>query len=199
MARKLPGKVAEISHSLLRRVKAVAEKIFTGGNFLIPGLVRYDVRSYREDDRPCTFFCFPYFAVGDFDQAPKSTSKLGTGLRNLKRAIPRRTKTVESDPVAQNRYATLVAGNLHPVRMLLQSRYRLESTRNRDLKQSITKLSQSEVHNCIRLYQTDYVPSRNEKSKWHLPIHVPQLWGMSLSGGRLYDACCVTNSANSFR
>jgi hypothetical protein len=144
--------------SLMRRVKLIAEKKTAGGKYLNTGPVRYDgVSSHMGDrDRPCMFFSFPYLAVGEFDgeqgQAPTFGYQKRTGNSSQ-----------------------------HPVRMLLQSRYRRYSSKTRDDAQSITDLSATDVKDCIRLPQDREVVFKG--NKWKQRIHVPQLWGLSVSGG----------------
>jgi hypothetical protein len=71
---------------------------------------------------------------------------------------------------------------IHPVRMLLQSRYRLESTWKRDQNQSISTLTSREVMDCVRMPLGE--DEQVKGNKWKQKIHVPQLWGLSISGGR---------------
>jgi hypothetical protein len=147
VAQGLSPKVKSLTLRLLKRVRNTKEKEFANGRFLLPSVIRYDGLSKSGDDKPCTFFNFPYFCVQD----PGSpTSTRGTGPE-------------------------------HPVRTLLQSRYRLENTGVRDGLQSITTLSQSEVNKCVRSQHIKL--AQHSAGSFHAIIHVPQLWGMSLSGG----------------
>ena len=143
----------------MKRVRTTAERKTVGGKYLITGPVRYDGISSQDGDRdrPCMFFSFPYFAVGDFGAKQDQRHAFGT----------QRSKRHSSN---------------HPVRMLLQSRYRLESTQKRDEAQSITSMLISEVQDCIKLPQDADVEVKS--NKWKQKIHVPQLWGLSVSGGR---------------
>jgi hypothetical protein len=136
-------------------VWATDERDFVGGKFLNPATTRYDGQSKNDDEIPCTFFNFPYFSLEK-----------------------RHAKT--------NREAEVPGTSVeHPIRTLLQSRYRLEATDTRDLEQSITNLSRSEVRTCIRPSPNRYEENVDNKSK---PIiHVPQLWCLSLSGGKTHS------------
>jgi len=130
---------------------------------MVPGPVRYDGRLSRDDfdDRPCLFFSFPYLALGDFkDRSNEQT----IGVQAL----------VSHSPPAK-------LSPVHPVRTLLQSRYRLESTKKRDSSQSITLLSEEDVQDCIRLPHGATRPTRIKKRREK--IHVPHFWGLSISGG----------------
>ena len=148
-------------------MRANAERKYIDGKFLVPGPVRYDgqLSQSGEDDHPCTFFSFPYFALGDFESKAKE----------------------EANQFPQNNTGSANAGRpmkgsgIHPVRMLLQSRYRLESTRKRDQDQSIGTLTTQEVVDCVRmpLGEVELVKG----NKWKQKIHVPQLWVLSISGG----------------
>jgi hypothetical protein len=145
-------------------VWATDERDFVGGKFLNPATTRYDGQSKNDDEKPCTFFNFPYFSV----EKPYAKSH-------------HEAETPSTNPE-------------HPVRSLLQSRYRLEATDTRDLDQSITKLSRSEVRTCIRPSPNRYEQNVNNKVK---PIiHVPQLWCLSLSGGKTYFDSRPTLSNN---
>jgi hypothetical protein len=155
--------VKDLTRRLLKRVRATDERDFIGGKFLIPGATRYDGQSKNDDEKPCTFFNFPYFSV----ERP-------------------RTRT---QPQVQP-----AGGNLeHPVRTLLQSRYRLEATDARDQDQSITKLTRREVNTCIRPSSNCTGQDvNNHKSK---PIiHVPQLWCLSLSGDVMVTSGCISET-----
>jgi hypothetical protein len=154
--------VKDLTRRLLKRVWATDERDFIGGKFLIPGATRYDGQSKNDDEKPCTFFNFPYFSV----ERPH-------------------TKT---QPHVQP-----AGGNLeHPVRTLLQSRYRLEATDARDQDQSITKLTRREVNTCIRPSSNYARQDVNNKSK---PIiHVPQLWCLSLSGDVMVTSGCISET-----
>jgi hypothetical protein len=156
-----------------------------GGMFLIPGPIRYDARLSRngDDDHPCIFFSFPYFAVGDFDSKSKSRSRVNSGRQGpvrqghaFRQSTQQMRSTLSGDSPQPSKDSPI-----HPVRMLLQSKYRLESTEKRDDNQSITSLSKEDVKDCIRLPRdtTDVV----EGNKWKYKIHVPQFWGLSISGG----------------
>jgi hypothetical protein len=151
-------RVSLTTASLLKRVKMTAERKSVGGKYLTTGPMRYDGISSQgnDSDRPCTFLSFPYFAVGDFS-AKHRRKQASSGQRSAQHLA------------------------IHPVRMLLQSRYRLESTQRRDEAQSITSLLTSEVQDCIQLPQDAKVAVKS--NKWKQKIHVPQLWGLSVSGG----------------
>lgn len=112
--------VKDLTRRLLKRVWATDERDFIGGKFLIPGATRYDGQSKNDDEKPCTFFNFPYFSV----ERPHTRTQ----------------------PQVQPAGGNLE----HPARTLLQSRYRLEATDARDQDQSITKLTRREVNTCIR-------------------------------------------------
>jgi hypothetical protein len=143
--------VKDLTRRLLKRVWATDERDFIGGKFLIPGATRYDGQSKNDDEKPCTFFNFPYFSV----------------------EIPRTRTQSQVQPAG---------GNLeHPVRTLLQSRYRLEATDDRDQDQSITKLTRREVNTCIRP-SSNHAGQNINNNKSKPIIHVPQLWCLSLSG-----------------
>lgn len=144
----------------MKRIKTTAERKTVGGKYLITGPVRYDGISSQESerDRPCMFFSFPYFAVGDFVTQQDQRRTFGV----------QRSKRESSN---------------HHVRMLLQSKYRLESTQKRDEAQSITSMLPSEVQDCIQLPQDASVEVKS--NKWKQKIHVPQLWCLSVSGGRV--------------
>jgi hypothetical protein len=133
---------------------------------MIPGPVRYDGRLSQDDfhDRPCLFFCFPYLAVGDFKR--KSNEQTPGVQVSVQHSPPPKLSPV------------------HPVRTLLQSRYRLESTKKRDSSQSITLLSKEDVQDCIRLPHGTIQPPRTKK--WREKIHVPHFWGLSISGGTFH-------------
>lgn len=161
-------RVSLTTASLLQRVKMTAERKSVGGKYLTTGPMRYDGISSQgnDSDRPCMFFSFPYFAVGDF-----------SAKRRRKHA-----------PIDQRLARHL---SIHPIRMLLQSRYRLESTQRRDEAQSITSLLSSEVQDCIQLPQDAKIAVKS--NKWKQKIHVPQLWGLSVSGG-MYSQDCVSST-----
>jgi hypothetical protein len=144
----------------MKRIRTTAERKTVGGKYLITGPLRYDGVSSQESetDRPCMFFSFPYFAVGDFGTQQDHRHTFG---------------------VQRSKWAS---SSNHPVRMLLQSKYRLESTQKRDDAQSITGMLTSEVQDCIKLPQDASFDVKS--NKWKQKIHVPQLWGLSVSGGR---------------
>lgn len=80
------------------------------------------------------------------------------------------------------RQATTMKSLDHEDRTLLQSRYRLQSTKTRDTNQSMTKLSASEVKTCITA--SDAEKANLFSSAAGELIHVPQLWAVLLSNGR---------------
>lgn len=151
-SRHVDSGVKGLTRRLLKRVWATDERGFIGGKFLNPATTRYDGQSKTDDEKPCTFFNFPYFSV----EKPhtKKSSKAGSAGLSLE----------------------------HPVRTLLQSRYRLEATNDRDPDQSITKLSRAEVKTCIRTPQNH--GQENMDNNLKPIIHVPQLWCLSLTGGK---------------
>lgn len=108
-----------MTRRLLKRVWATDERDFVGGKFLNSATTRYDGQSKNDDEKPCTFFNFPYFSVQKPN--PKLPSQADLASPSLE----------------------------HSVRTLHQSRYRLEATDDRDLDQAITKLSRSDVRMCI--------------------------------------------------
>jgi len=155
--------VKDLTRRLLKRVWATDERDFIGGKFLIPGATRYDGQSKNADEKPCTFFNFPYFSV----ERPHT----GTQPRGQP-----------------------ASGNLeHPVRTLLQSRYRLEATDARDRDQSITKLTRREVNTCIRP-SSNYAGQNVHHHKSKPIIHVPQLWCLSLSGDVIVTSGCISET-----
>jgi hypothetical protein len=155
--------VKDLTRRLLKRVWATDERDFIGGKFLIPGTTRYDGQSKNDDEKPCTFFNFPYFSV----ERPH-------------------TKTQSQRQPA--------GGDLeHPVRTLLQSRYRLEATDVRDQDQSITKLTRREVNTCIRP-PFNYTGQGMNNNKSKPIIHVPQLWCLSLSGDVMVTSGCISET-----
>jgi hypothetical protein len=129
--------------------------------------MRYDGRlSFGGDnDHPCTFFSFPYFAVG----------------KDITRTNSRAGATTDANIQPPNGLiAHAEDDDTHPQRTLLQSRYHLESTELRDKKQSITSLSPQNVLDSIRLPKGR---PRFEGKKWTELIYVPQFWALSVSGG----------------
>jgi len=141
--------MAGLTRRLLKRVQMTDERTFIGGKYLVPYTTRYDGQSKDEDEKPCTFFSFPYFSV--------ETRK---GVK-----FPRLDIDKENPE--------------HPVRSLIQSRYRLESTLGRDKCQSIKTLPVDDVKRCIHPPYASK-PELNGKPI----IHVPQIWVLSLSGGK---------------
>jgi hypothetical protein len=155
--------VKDLTRRLLKRVWATDERDFIGGKFLIPGATRYDGQSKNADEKPCTFFNFPYFSV----ERPHTRTQ----------------------PQVQP-----VGGNLeHPVRTLLQSRYRLEATDARDQDQSITKLTRREVNTCIQP-SSNYARQDVNNHKSKPIIHIPQLWCLSLSGDVMVTSGCISET-----
>ena len=176
--------MAKINTSLLRRVKVVSEKDSSGGKYLLPGLVRYDIRNHRSEvDHPWTFFCFPYFALGDFAEPRKESVKR---VSNLKKIVQTLFGSLEASQSASSPPMDRPAAeqrNLHPVRKLLQARYRLDSTQVRDQGQSILGLTKAQVRRCLQIPGSPSFTSQDEDGMWKYPLHVPQLWGLSTSGG----------------
>ena len=155
--------VKDLTRRLLKRVWATDERDFIGGKFLVPGATRYNGQSKNDDEKPCTFFNFPYFSV----ERPHTRTQ----------------------PQVQP-----TGGNLeHPVRTLLQSRYRLEATDARDQDQSITKLTRREVNTCIRP-SSNYAGQDINNNKSKPIIHIPQLWCLSLSGDVMVTSGCISET-----
>lgn len=152
------------------------ERNYVGGKFLITGPIRYDGRLLErdDDDHPCIFFSFPYLAVGDFHDGARAAA---TSRPDQSAAQGEQCDTHGS---ARGLFKTKKT-SIHPVRTLLQSRYRLESTKKRDDNQSITTLTKKEVKDCISASKDPARQVDGVKSK--PKIHVPQLWGLSVSGG----------------
>jgi hypothetical protein len=155
--------VKDLTRRLLKRVFATDERDFIGGKFLAPGATRYDGQSKNDDEKPCTFFNFPYFSV----------------------ERPHGRTPSQVQPVGSNRG--------HPVRTLLQSRYRLEATDARDQDQSITKLTRREVNTCIRP-SFNYARQDINNNKSKPIIHVPQLWCLSLNGDVMVTSGCISET-----
>lgn len=170
-------------------MEIIKEKRFVGGRFLVPGAIRYDGRKSQEHDHdhPCTFFSFPYLAVGNReDFNPVSCKNAADPHVNSHQKSARKLGSLLArTPTDDEKLISNMASPIHPVRMLIQSRYRLESTKKRDGKQSITTLSKVVVKDCIRLPRGEKVPVKG--GKWKGKLHVPQLWCLSISGG-LYEA-----------
>lgn len=155
--------VKDLTRRLLKRVFATDERDFIGGKFLAPGATRYDGQSKNDDEKPCTFFNFPYFSVErPHARTPSQVQPVGSNLE-------------------------------HPVRTLLQSRYRLEATDARDQDQSITKLTRREVNTCIRP-SFNYARQDINKNKSKPIIHVPQLWCLSLNGDVMATSGCISET-----
>ena len=70
----------------------------------------------------------------------------------------------------------------HPPRTLLQSRYRLHQTIDRDDKQSIRMLSGKEVTSSIAIHAGDHVAIPDQGTQ-HL-VYVSQLWGVVIGLGK---------------
>jgi hypothetical protein len=151
---------------------------------LFPGPIRYDARLSHgdNDDHPCTFFSFPYLAVGDFGSKAKPRSEGASRRQHSVRQGNPANQAGQQGTSTSNAESSQSSKDspVHPVRALLQSRYRLESTRKRDDNQSITTLSKEYVKDCIQLPPgtTDVVKG----NKWKSKIYVPQFWGLSISG-----------------
>jgi hypothetical protein len=161
----------------MKRVKTMKERNYVGGKFLITGPIRYDGRllEREDDDHPCIFFGFPYLAVGDFNDRTTAASTSRPGNQGAAQGMRSGT------PDSAGRPPKTKNTSIHPVRTLLQSRYRLESTKKRDENQSITTLERKEVKDCI--WASKDLAKKEKGSKWKSKIHVPQLWGLSISGG----------------
>jgi hypothetical protein len=155
--------VKDLTRRLLKRVYATDERDFIGGKFLVPGATRYDGQSKNDDEKPCTFFNFPYFSV----ERPHTR--------------------------AQSQVHPVGGNPEHPVRTLLQSRYRLEATDARDQDQSITKLTRREVNTCIRP-SSNYAGQDINNNKSKPIIHVPQLWCLSLCGDVMVTSGCISET-----
>ncbi|KIW75983.1 hypothetical protein Z517_10728 [Fonsecaea pedrosoi CBS 271.37] len=114
--------IDRLADGLLRRMFSNEEKTFVGGYYLQPGVIRYDGETPLQDvpDRPCTFVNFPYLCL----------------------EWPRELEALPEEPDPGNRK--------FPVRSLLQSRYRLQLTREKDQKQSISALTNRQVNACIQ-------------------------------------------------
>lgn len=125
---------------LLNRVRDTSEKKFVHGRYLKPITLVYD----GED--------------------PDLTT-----LHHPEEAHVRKTATFVSLPVfttcCPKRHTSNKDFEGHPVRALLQSRYRLESTKRRDKEQVITKLTSIKDH----LAHEDHV------------VHVPQIWALIIN------------------
>ena len=163
------------------------ERKFVGGKFLMPGPIRYDSRVAMryDDDHPCFFFSFPYIAVGNF-----KTSTISSTSRSQDTSAYTDSLTMDSSRRDGNQRQTrLEKTDIHPIRRLLQTRYRLGSTESRDRNQSIRTLETGEVLDCVQLpnKQSAGMKSRksrkSRKSKWNARMYVPQLWGLSIPGG----------------
>jgi hypothetical protein len=185
LAQHVPRYVHNTIQSLLLKVRDTKEKRFIHGKFLVPGPIRYDGRLMHEKDRPCTFFSFPYLAVGDLDSSAKYLLAGESVIATRERLVPLLGATAPpmQDLQSHRKQKDRCVRSNHPPRMLFQSRYRLEPTTDRDNAQSIIGLSKSNVLGCIQIAQHDRPKMKGRK--WNQKISVPQLWGLCVSGGKL--------------
>jgi hypothetical protein len=142
-----------LANDLLQRTFRNEEKKFAGGYYLEPAVRRYDgqIPLQDEPDRPCTFINFPYLCL----EEPTAMTHVAEEVDPLKRKFP--------------------------VRSLHQVRYRLQLTRSRDLRQSITSLKAREVNSCIQPASARLHDVANAKCSKIVRVH--QLWCVSLGGG----------------
>ena len=140
------------------------EKTFAGGHYLQPSVIRYDGEIPFGDvpDRPCTFVNFPYLCLENPDK-----------LNLLPEEVDARKRKF-------------------PVRSLLQSRYRLQLTSEKDLKQSISALTNEQVDTCIQPTDAHLVRNATGTAKCSKIVHTHQLWCLSLSGGNTGYSCSHT-------
>ncbi|KIX98271.1 uncharacterized protein Z520_06351 [Fonsecaea multimorphosa CBS 102226] len=146
--------IDRLTDGLLRRMFSNQEKTFVAGYYLQPGVIRYDGKLPLQDvpDKPCTFVNFPYLCLED----PIKLDELPE----------------EPDPVKRK----------FPVRSLLQSRYRLQLTHEKDLKQSVSALTNRQVNACIQPAVAHLGSSTTTTEKCTKIVHAHQLWCLSLSG-----------------
>lgn len=156
----LPNEEIGLTERLLRRVKADEERSFRGGYFLQPHANRYDGTHVLKDkpDVACIFFNFPYFS---FSKALPKPNVKGEHHEHLEKE--------DMDPRKDHE---------HPVRTLLQSRYRLNKTTVRDQIQAPRSLERKALTSFISPLP-EYWDCTSTKLVDEI-LYVPQMWGMIL-------------------
>jgi hypothetical protein len=133
-------------------VQGSDERDFVGGKFLLPTAVRYDGRS-KATTEPVKPCTFFNFPYLSLEE-----HRVGA-CQDCQSAGPKD----------------------HPKRTLLQSRYRLERTSDKDEEQSVTTLSFEEIKKCVSAVTQNKI--FNPYTTLKPLLHVPQVWFASLSGG----------------
>ena len=141
-----------LTKRLINRIRLVSERSFVNGKFLIPTAIRYDT---LDDSRYNKDKCSIFLSFPYFAVKKQEEQKQGAFGKGASQ---------------------------HPARTLLQSRYRLNKTTERDESQCITELSGDKLKSCIKA-----PPSATEhltRKKVEELIYVPQLWTLIIGLGR---------------
>ena len=155
---------------LIDRVRKDAERMLRGGAYLLPHANRYDGNHVLKDkaDLSCHFLNFPYFALKKPPLKPTQIHKI---------------KPSNKDATNQK---------LHPMRTLLQSRYRSNVSILRDKSQALRKLERKNLRSCVAPEPDDADLSSTKLIDE--VIYVPQLWALISGTGTLLRRAVVPMS-----
>lgn len=159
--------------SLLRRVQIDAERQYIHGSLLNPVVRRYDGLGVDTKDKPIMFINFPFISLQQVGPGADPETRNWRSRYRLTGKFPYVSKRLDTFPERDT--------SAHQDRTLLQSRYRLQSTRGRDGRQSITKLSVDDVRTCIDA--SDQEKARLFNTGTPELLHVPQLWAVISRNG----------------